>query len=225
MFESVRTARRSPSGLRVREPVRGVPVQAPTQGGCVCLLRGFLVETPRRGHGQEPARKVRVQEPAGVGAPRSLSGGRWVCVKVPVRGLCLPEPVEWGCVHHPLHEGGAIARRGGERCVYKSLLGQGVCATLLLREGCASVCTGRRSGVGIRAVPTGVGCSRGGICTGAVHNGLHMRGCVPHGTHRLVCAVTCHGVPTQLEGLPEDPCLCWTTLCPWEAILVCCTWC
>lgn len=81
-------------------------------------------------------------------------------VKVPVRGLCLQEPVEWVCVHHPLHEGGAIARRGGERCVYKSLLGQGVCATLLLREGCASVCTGG-VGLGLELCPGGLSCSGG----------------------------------------------------------------
>lgn len=57
---------------------------------------------------------------------------------------------------------------------------------------CVSECVSTRSGAGIRAVPKGVGCSVGGICTGAAWNGLHVWGCIHHGTHRQVCGSCCY---------------------------------
>lgn len=74
--------------------------------------------------------------------------------------------------------------------------GRGVRGVRHVQEpACASGCATMQSGTGIRAVPEGVGYSKGGgICTGAAQNGLHVRGCVPRGTHRQLCGCPCCGL-------------------------------
>ena len=90
------------------------------------------------------------------------------------------------------------------------ICGRGVQGVWHVQEPvCASVCASMRSGVGIRAVPKGVGCSGGALALGQPGMGCTCRAVCPMApTGRCVAApaVTCHGVPTQPEGLPEGPC-------------------
>lgn len=89
--------------------------------------------------------------------------------------------------------------------------GRGVQGVRHVQEpACASRCATLQSGIGIRAVPEGVGYSKVG---GSFPLGQPRMGCMcgavcpmaPTGSCVAAPAVACHGVPTQLEGLPEGP--------------------
>lgn len=131
-----------------------------------------------------------------------------------------------------------MARRGGERGVCGSLLGQGVCVTLSLCEGRArgpayararvwqSLCKYVQRGWGWSSA-RGSGLLRGGICAGAAQNGLRVWVREPHGAPGRCVAtppVTCHRVATRPQGFSEgsvtpSPYLCCAPLCPQKALL------
>lgn len=103
-------------------------------------------------------------------------------------GVCVQEPTRAGCACNRSSVGGVCAR--GPACAR------------------ARVCASTRSRVGIRTVPEGVGCFRGAFALGQPRMGCMCGAACPMApTHRCVAApaMTCHGAPTQPEGLPAGP--------------------
>lgn len=109
---------RARQGMRAQESVRrGVCVRQPVWGVCKCLSKGvayvckgeYLRKCPG-GQVQKAAQKVLVQQPGWVHMQRPVQQVSCVCVKVPIPGTRVQEPIGWVRVHHPLHEVGAIAR-------------------------------------------------------------------------------------------------------------------
>ena len=125
------------------------------------------------------------------------------------RGVRVQAPVGWVRAR----EGGAAARRGGQRRLCESPSGQGAPGALRLW-----VCKG--SGVcvpmGVQARGAGLGlelCREGGCSRGASALGQPGMGCVcgaarpvaPAGSPVATPAETCRGAPPQPEGLPAGP--------------------
>lgn len=234
--------------MRVQESVRGVCVRQPVWGvgGCASAhprgmpmsVKGSACANARGGTCKSLPKRCACKNL--VGWARGQRGG-WVCVKVPVRGMRVQEPVGWAYVHRPLREGGAIARRGGGAvCVQKPAeagyacspsSGEGVC------KG-SGMCKSLRVPVGVQPCRAGLGlelCLKGWVTPrggGHFHWGSpEWAACVglcapwhPQAVVWLPLLWLVMGYPHSWRGClrvraTTSPYSCWAPLCPWEVLL------